>query len=174
MTYSRGGPPLWTLVRLHIPSYPLKRPKHTRVKLLGCVGDPAQCGTSDLLFLKITQSGEVQRDAADRRFMWVQCRQENKSACARRLDSPNFYRSSQEQINSGGRKKTLITRLHMNRKPADDSRCAPLPIRLCSAAFIIPRVQMRNPIRLKKWRISLNRGSGGKRCSSQADRCWPK
>lgn len=37
-----------------------------------------------------------------RHFMWVQCRQENKSVCAQIVDSPNFCHSSQDEMGGGG------------------------------------------------------------------------
>lgn len=48
-----------------------------------------------------TQSAEVQRDGGSLHFMWVQCRQENKSACAPIVDSPDSCHSSQGEMSSG-------------------------------------------------------------------------
>lgn len=53
----------------------------------------------NFLFTK-TQSEDVQRDAGYRRFMWVQCKLENKSVCAQKVDSPDFFHSFQEKPSS--------------------------------------------------------------------------
>lgn len=84
-----------------------------------------------------------------RHFMWVQCRQENKSVCAQIVDSPNFCHSSQDEMGGGVVGGIKNNTVNFNRKHTYGSRYAPQSIRLCSAAFIIPRFQRRNPVRAK-------------------------
>lgn len=115
VTYGRGGPPLWTLMWLHICISSAGWTVRNTLQLSRPDVSVIQCGVGvflrlNFLFKTHTHTHTQSGDAADlSHFMWVQCRQENKSVCAKKVDSPDFCHSSQDETDSEKQKtKTTI------------------------------------------------------------------
>lgn len=112
----------------------------------------------------------VQRDGAERRFMWGQCRRENPATGAQR-GSPDFCCSSQDYVDRRGAK----LQINLSGKQTHGGGGAPRSVRLRS--FIIPPVfQERDPGRVKKEQRTSFKCSLRERNAVliPADRRWAK
>lgn len=83
MTYGRGGPPLWTLMWLHICIFSATLEYTSVLKLSSADLWGGVPPFEFSCFKKNTQSGGVvQQDAGYHHFMWVQCRREQIRLCS--------------------------------------------------------------------------------------------
>ena len=120
-----------------------------------------------------TQSREVQRDGGSLHFMWVQCRQENKSVCAPIADSPDFCHSSQGEMSSGGIQNNNKAINFKVGKHTQGSHWTPQSVRPSACArllFNIPRFPKQKSCPGLDQRVAEKFGGregngGGKRCS---------